>query len=348
MSLVNKPVLTPEKIAANQANGRRSHGPATPEGRERIREANARHGFYAAGEALRILGEDPEDFEHLQQSLMATWQPADEFQSRLVQRLARAVWRLERSDRMQEGMAVQRLERLDADVDHKAREAGERYQTRLASLNALIDAAGQASFCAGVPELETFHSLWGDKPEGKPGEILILLCRLLKPRPAAGDTTTTEKANLADGPTVSSQPSGEGAVDSGPHPVPGIPIAEGSERYAVREHLLKLLREAIDSLKADHAREREELLQTTAPYYRDAMMAPRKRGALMVRMEDSSFRQIERLTNLLMKLKDMHAAGEPVVAASGRVGDKLKPPGKAGGATSQDEGISHDVIENKG
>jgi hypothetical protein len=171
VSLVNKPVLTPEKIAANQANGRRSHGPATPEGRERIREANARHGFYATGEALRMLGEDPEEFEHLLESLTATWEPADEFQARLVKRLARALWRMERSDRMQEGMAVEQLERLDANVDRLAREAGSRYEGRLASLNALIDAAGQASFCTGFPELQTFNSLWGDNPKGKPGEI---------------------------------------------------------------------------------------------------------------------------------------------------------------------------------
>jgi len=315
VSLVNKPVLTPEKIAANQANGRRSHGPATPEGRERIREANARHGFYATGEALRMLGEDPEEFKHLLESLTATWEPADEFQARLVKRLARALWRMERSDRMQEGMAVEQLERLDANVDRLAREAGSRYEGRLASLNALIDAAGQASFCTGFPELQTFNSLWGDNPKGKPGEIFILLYRLLKPRPDAGDTT--EKANSTGGPTVSSQPqpTGGGAADSGPDPAPGVPIAEGSERYAERERLLALLREEIDSLKADRAREREELLESTSPYYRDAMMAPQWRGALMVRMEESTFRQIERLTNLLMKLKDKGAGGKPNVAA---------------------------------
>jgi hypothetical protein len=29
MSLVKSPIVTPEKLAANQANGRESHGPAT-------------------------------------------------------------------------------------------------------------------------------------------------------------------------------------------------------------------------------------------------------------------------------------------------------------------------------
>jgi hypothetical protein len=47
--LVNSPTLTPAKLAANQWNGRRTadnpQGPATPQGIERIRAANARHGF---------------------------------------------------------------------------------------------------------------------------------------------------------------------------------------------------------------------------------------------------------------------------------------------------------------
>jgi hypothetical protein len=65
MSLVRKRALNPQRLAAIQSNGRLSRGPATPEGVERIRAANLRHGFYsqAQGEALRALGEDPAEFE---------------------------------------------------------------------------------------------------------------------------------------------------------------------------------------------------------------------------------------------------------------------------------------------
>jgi hypothetical protein len=60
MSLTKKRPTTAKKTVASQANGRRSHGPATPEGREQIRAANVRHGFYSQAEdaALRALGED--------------------------------------------------------------------------------------------------------------------------------------------------------------------------------------------------------------------------------------------------------------------------------------------------
>jgi len=65
MSLRKKPTITAKRIAASQTNGRRSRGPATREGRERIRDANTRHGFYsqAEGVALRASGEKPEEFD---------------------------------------------------------------------------------------------------------------------------------------------------------------------------------------------------------------------------------------------------------------------------------------------
>ena len=66
MSLVKPPEMTPAKIAANQANGRQSQGPATPEGVERIRAANTRHGYYskskAPGAEMHLLGEDKEEW----------------------------------------------------------------------------------------------------------------------------------------------------------------------------------------------------------------------------------------------------------------------------------------------
>jgi hypothetical protein len=40
MSLTKPPVITPEKLVANPAKARQSRAPATPEGLERVREAN--------------------------------------------------------------------------------------------------------------------------------------------------------------------------------------------------------------------------------------------------------------------------------------------------------------------
>ncbi len=58
MSLVKSPRLTERKLAALRRNAKRSHGPATLEGLDRIRAAQLRHGLYAQaeGEALRSWG----------------------------------------------------------------------------------------------------------------------------------------------------------------------------------------------------------------------------------------------------------------------------------------------------
>jgi len=45
MSRRKKSAEAEESVAASRANGRRSPGPATPEGRERIRNPNTGHGF---------------------------------------------------------------------------------------------------------------------------------------------------------------------------------------------------------------------------------------------------------------------------------------------------------------
>ena len=67
MSWTKKPEMTPEKIAANQANGRLSSEPATSEGVGRMREAKMLHGFSSQpeGEArIAALTIGPERAKH--------------------------------------------------------------------------------------------------------------------------------------------------------------------------------------------------------------------------------------------------------------------------------------------
>ena len=289
MSLLRKLPLSPQKLAAIQSNARHSRGPTTPEGIERIRAGNLRHGFYsqAQGEALRALGEDPAEFEHLLQSLIATWQPADEFESRLVTRLARALWRMERGDRIQESMSVAQLEKLDYNVERLAREAGAQYERKMARLKSLTAAVAEEDYFTGLVEIRMLDDVYGSEPEGRAEDILVLLYRLLKPR-------------LPD-----SKP-----ADDEPTPMPAVAVAEGRERREAQKELLDLLSQEIQAFKETRSERGDELVETTSSYYRTAMMTPMtSRAALALRMEDSSFRQVERITNLLTKLKARPAQG---------------------------------------
>jgi hypothetical protein len=108
MSLRKKPTITAKRVAASQVNGSRSRGPSTPQGRERIRDANTRHGFYSQeeGGALRALGEKPEEFDAVVKAVMEKWPPANGFEELLNMCLARAFWGMERGHRMEEGYAL--------------------------------------------------------------------------------------------------------------------------------------------------------------------------------------------------------------------------------------------------
>jgi len=312
MSLTKKPEMTPEKIAANQANAHLSHGPATPEGMERLRDANTKHGFYsqAESEALRALGEDPDEFKAVLKDVIAEWQPATGFEARLVKRLARALWKCERDDRWQESVAVRQLQNLDANVARRIREAEARFKQAQATLKGLVEATKKEDYCTGFDEILAFADVFGEEPKGKAWEIHTLLYRLLKP-----GTPEHGKA-----------PAGYEGLQA----MPDLPIAEDHHRPAVRRELRERLEAEMEARKVAHAQELKEFEYTTDRYYRATLLAPtHPQAQLMLRSEDSNFRKVERLTTMLMKLK------------------AKTPPAGAGGYT-QNEGESHDVDENKG
>ena len=291
MSLTKTPEITPEKLAANQANGRRSRGPVTPEGLERRRQAHIRHGFYSreGDEALRILGEDPEEFRALFRSLVVTWQPADEFEEGLVVRLARALWRMDRADRQQEAMVITQIKNLDKEVDRMAREELLAYERKRAGLDSLLEAAGEAGFVTRQIEIDALAAVCGGKLEARTGEILLLLHRLAK------DNLDTLGLPAPEGLAL--------------RPAPGLAEAEGPARDQVRERLLALLREEGEALEEHCAAREAELVETTSPHYRDAMTTPhRPQATLMARMEDANLRQVKYLTGLLMQLQDRRIA----------------------------------------
>jgi len=335
MSLVKSPLLTPEKLEANRANARKSQGPATSAGLERMRDSKIQHGAYseAPDEVLRGLGEDPEEFQELLESLQATWKPADELQARLVRRLARAMWRLERSDRVQERMAVRRVSDAGKEMDRLIRRACEPYEERLANLKALAAAVAPTGFVTRWDVLDLFRTIYGEKREGIVQEMRVLFSRLLPPAQPAPDSTVgqTEPEGHFDAKAAEfdNELDERDEEERDPIELPDVPIALGAERVAAQEQLQAILQQEIEKVEAARERERQNLQQANTPYFRDGAIPPDPVLAKVVfRMEDSSFRQLSRLTDLLLKLKRTARAAETPIA--------------------KDEGTSHDLDENKG
>jgi hypothetical protein len=280
--LVKKPNMTPGRLAAARANGQLSHGPVTPEGMDRIRASNTRHGFYSqvSGGALPALGEDPAEFQALIDSLLETWRPADAFQERLVMQLASSLWRKERSVRLQDSLAVRKLEKKQGNrlfLFVYGQALAEKTAERLKALAAEV---AREDYCTGQAQIELFEDLFESDPDRIPKATLALLRRL-------------RLSGSVAPPSVMDDPEPEDEMP-----------AEGAEREEARKQLLDRLSEEIRICEKAIAACEGEPFEPASPYERDALLVPdHPQAALMMRMEESTFRQIWRLTNLHIRLK---------------------------------------------
>ena len=82
---------TPAQIAASRANGAKSKGPITPEGKSISARNAERHGFFS--QLATIKGESPQEYVQVSTDLYETWQPTDEYERCLVDTMATCMWR---------------------------------------------------------------------------------------------------------------------------------------------------------------------------------------------------------------------------------------------------------------
>ena len=97
MSLTPKREMTEARLAASRANGSKSHGAVTPEGKERVAQVNLRHGFYAKADqgVLLALGEDPAEYRRMMKSLETD--VAQAIEEQVVGCIGRTFWRMKRA-----------------------------------------------------------------------------------------------------------------------------------------------------------------------------------------------------------------------------------------------------------
>jgi hypothetical protein len=340
--------MTEKKMAANRRNQKFSNGPATDEGRERIRAAHLRHGFYAKAEdiAMRALGEDPAHFQELLEGLWETYHPADAAQEGLVIRLARATWLMNRADRMQEGYAVRQAQDVNIGREDRRHVQMMRLKMTADSLRLLVQSVARAHYVTTPADLEKMKSLRQEGMLKEMGEIALALFYQLQP-PGTGEDGLDEEESArrvvravkdifgigmqpeypppAHVAPASSQPQESQQVRSqdsdGVHRTPEtgdagatgaekdarypkITAAEWEARERPRQLLENILTRQVEICEAQRKALLKESVAGPSPYERAAEIAPTHPNAqLMRRMQDSNFREVRRVTSLLLKLK---------------------------------------------
>jgi hypothetical protein len=351
MSLIKKHEMSAKKLAAVRRNQKLCHGPATTEGRERIRAAHLRHGFYAQAEevAFRALGEEPAHFQELLEGLWEEYQPTGISQEGLVIRLARATWLMNRADRMQEGYAVRQALEVSSGRQDRLHARMMRLKMTADNLRRLVESVRDEHYVTCAEDLEKMKNLHQEGVLQEMGEITLALFYQLQ-APGTGEdgedpeektrrvvrkikaifgiTPDPEDMPLVApdyGPPREDQP-GDEATDADVTPAssrsqgsqqeagvteeerdrryPRITAAEWEARERPRQLLENILKRQVEICEAQRQDILKESLAGPTPYERAAEIAPTHPNArLMRRMQDSNFREVRRVTNLLLKIK---------------------------------------------
>ncbi|HMD84000.1 MAG TPA: hypothetical protein VKO18_04780 [Terriglobia bacterium] len=353
MSLIEKHEMTEKKLAANRRNQKLSDDAETDERHERIRAALRRFGCNAPAEemAMRALGEDPADFQELLEGLWEEYNPVGASQEGVVIRLARAMWLMNRADRMQEGYAVRQAQEVSSGREDRLHAQMMRLKITADSLRLLVQSVAREHYVTPPADLEKMKNLYQEGVLKDMGEIaLALFYQLQAPGTGEDGIDPNEMSRRAlmrikeifglnsdyphgakvaphSRPPQESPHNAQAGVmpdfspaDADPlpssgqalkvgttreaNPYPNITEAEWDARERPRQLLENILTGQVEICEEQRKALLKESVKGPSPYERAAEIAPTHPNArLMRRMQDSNFREVRRLTTLLLKIK---------------------------------------------
>jgi hypothetical protein len=339
--------MTEKNLQAHQRNAQQSHGAATPEGKERARDANLRHGYYSEmrDQALVALGEDPEGLAALAEGARQQFRPANAYQEWITDRIASLQWRIQRAERLQESEAAAHIGRAES----KRREAARQLRAQGADvqdfLGAVRSAAARPGFYTPTGCFERCREITHENPNME--QILDLLHQLRRPARFSEPLPTPLPDAMPDQEWQKTLK--EDADDESPAPNPQIPVAEGSDRDPLRERLWNLagaeLRRATEPWQQAIAAQEAPL----SPRARDLCVIEISKDLELLRREERScVREFSRLVNELRKLQKEAAPPQPQAKTSDQPAQvqNLTTEDSAGEYISENAGASGYVEEN--
>lgn len=293
--MIEKP-MSEQQIAASRANGSRSQGPVTPEGHDRCRSSALKHGLYSQSfeQSIVALGESPEEFKQFHDGLATYWQPVDALRKSLVMRLARALWKLERSDRAESDSTARQIQALQADSSANAQAVEAEFAPRLRRLKFLLESTRQGDLADRESLLPAFNTYYGRQRTPRSKRIYELL---FDPSPVPSP----------EEPAVGEAESAAGEAESAESPAGSAEQTAPADSAATARAVARALDAELERLLEDELREAvqtyERLKQQAQPSPAEwnARLVPE--SAFLLRYQDSQSRQVERLIRLLSQFK---------------------------------------------
>jgi hypothetical protein len=106
---------SPRRIAASRANGAKSRGPVTAQGKERASKNAIKHGLASA--TIVLTTEDWPNYLQCRETYIRRFQPADDVELDLVEEMIAARWRQQRMWALEAAAIDDELEAQRAEVD---------------------------------------------------------------------------------------------------------------------------------------------------------------------------------------------------------------------------------------
>jgi hypothetical protein len=177
MALVKQPKMTEANLAAHRANGSMSQGAVTPEGKARVAAANLHHGFYSQrrDQALEALGEDPQEYRSMMDSLVEDLEPRKGLESQLVLRMGGTLWQMQRTERMREGVAIKLIQQKTQIQEQDAQDGFIRAAAEVEPYEHMQEALARRDSDPTPGEIQSFVKSCGEDDSAEMQELILLL-----------------------------------------------------------------------------------------------------------------------------------------------------------------------------
>jgi hypothetical protein len=326
MSLRKSPQLTPQLLAAARNNAQHSTGPRSPAAKQNSKLNALKHGAYVADEnqrqAMRALGEDPEQFQSLKQELMSAFGPGDALWEKQIEDLPWLYWRRKRLERAQDGLRRRALQGVE-DWQHRRRQEMARV-TFDAAQHEMLDANLSGSTDRGVGlrrtlsflevvrdqikqrtfrqrQYSVLESLYQGVTGWRQALIFGLMHRFSDPLYLDAQQSEGEELEFIRKTGLNCEPPGE-------------------PEY---QELLRLLDEEIASVREEFEYA-EKVNEESVAIEREACLAPEgETWSMMLRQEGALDRSIDRKVRILLRLRK-ESTNLPTAPASQEDGARME------------------------